>query len=219
MPLPVLSPEEARVLGCLVEKAMATPEYYPLTLNSLTLACNQKNNREPLVAYDEATVTLALDVLRTQGLAEQVFISGSRVVKYGHKLDRTLKLEPAPLAVLCELLLRGPQTAGELRTRGSRLHPFADLPAAEAALDLLLHATPEPLAVMLPVQPGRKEPRACHLLAGMPDLSALPTASDAPRVPSASVSRLESLEREVAELRSAVTELQRQLAELLGPSK
>src|SRR5512137_1644621 len=155
---------EVRVLGCLIEKELATPEYYPLSLNALTNACNQRSNRNPIMTMAEAEVSAVLESLRTRQLA-LVSAEGGRVAKYRHALMEKLRLDPAELALLAELLLRGPQTAGELRTRGERMHPFADLAAVEEALQELAERTP-PLVALLPRMPGHKEQRYTHTFGG-----------------------------------------------------
>jgi len=207
-----LNPIEIRVLGCLVEKELATPEYYPLTLNALTNACNQKSNRDPVMALEEADVVRALDSLRFQRLAHHS-AEGVRAAKYCHNLDGLLRLEPQELAILAELLLRGPQTVGELRGRAERMAPIADLAAAEAVLTDLGEREP-PLVVLLPRQPGRKEQRYAHLFAGTPELSE--ETSPPPEPVRARVlaenERLTALEVEIAALRSEIVELRAQLA-------
>ena len=162
---PILNENEIRVLGCLIEKEMTTPDYYPLTLNALTNACNQKSNRDPVVDLEETDVVRALDALRMKGLAMQAHGEGSRVPKYRHSLAEKLFLEPEELAILCELFLRGPQTVGELRGRAGRMHDFEDLAQVEAVLQELMERQP-PMAAKLPRQPGRKEHRYAHLLGG-----------------------------------------------------
>ena len=200
----ILNEIEVRILGCLIEKEMTTPEYYPLTLNALTNACNQKSNRDPVVDLDEASVVRGLDTLRHKGLAMQAHGEGSRVPKYRHALFEKLFLEPEQLAILGELLLRGPQTVGELRTRASRMHPFADLEQVETVLRELAERQP-PLTLKLPRQPGRKEQRFTHLLAPPPELPAddhQPPPEAARRVVQAEDERIARLEAEVAELKS-----------------
>ncbi len=160
-----LTPEEARVVGALAEKQLTTPQYYPLTLNALVNACNQTSNRNPVVAYDEATVERALHGLRDKRLARTVLSPGNRAPKYRHLLDEALALVPEELAVLTVLLLRGPQTVGELRTRSERMYPFASLEEVEAALERLATRHEEPLVERLERQPGQKEARYTHLLA------------------------------------------------------
>lgn len=208
-----LNDVEIRVLGSLVEKELTTPDYYPLTLNALTLACNQKSNRSPVVAFDEPTVVRGLDRLRHLGLAMQASSEGSRVPKYRHTLEEKLFLETPELAVLCELLIRGPQTVGELRTRGERMHPFADLQQVESVLGGLMERE-TPLVVQLPRQPGQKECRFQHLLAGAPDLAALSTAAPPSEAATLQVraenDRLERLETELAAVKEQLAELQAQ---------
>lgn len=160
----ILNNTEARVLGCLIEKEMTTPEYYPLSLNALANACNQKSNRNPVMGMDETVVAAALDGLRFKQLAV-LAADGGRVAKYRHLLAEKLGLLPPELAVVCELLLRGPQTLGELRTRAERMHPFADLAGVEAVLRELMERG-EPLVTRLARQAGRKEARYAQLLGG-----------------------------------------------------
>ncbi len=216
-PLPVLSPAEVRVLGSLIEKQIATPDYYPLTLNALTNACNQLSNREPVVSYDENTVIRALDSLREKRLATQYAGAESRVAKYRHALTDVLLLTPAEVALLCVLLLRGPQTLGELRTRTERLFRFDTLAEVEAALANLAGRQPQPLVAKLPRAPGAKESRYAQLLGG-PVETAAPGAVAAPdpaasSVPPQSVpapDRLAQLEAEVASLRAELADLREQ---------
>jgi uncharacterized protein YceH (UPF0502 family) len=209
----VLNDPEVRVLGALIEKELTTPEYYPLSLNALTNACNQKSNRDPVMSLDEAEVVRALDGLRFKQLA-LVSAEGGRVPKYRHALVEKLRLEPGELAVLAELLLRGPQTVGELRTRGERMHPFADLAAVEEVLEELMERTP-PLVAKLARQPGRKESRFAQLFAGEPEVAAEETAApEAARLRvQAENERLAALEAEVAALRAEVGELHRLVEE------
>jgi uncharacterized protein YceH (UPF0502 family) len=204
----VLNEVEVRVLGCLIEKEMTTPEYYPLSLNALTNACNQKSNRDPVMALTEEDVVRALNRMRFNQLT---VVSGesSRVAKYRHLLAEKLQLVPAELAVMCELLVRGSQTVGELRTRCERMHSFADLSAVEEILKELTERE-KPLIVRLPRQPGRKEARNAHLFSGMPDL----TAEEHEAVPEparvrvmAENERIVKLEEEVAALRAEVSVL------------
>jgi uncharacterized protein YceH (UPF0502 family) len=158
-----LSPEEARVLGCLLEKERTTPDAYPLSLNALVAACNQATNRSPVVHYSETTVETALDELRERSFVRRGVYPGSRVIKYRHVLDEALKVGPPELALLCVLLLRGPQTSGELKSRTERLHPFRDLVGINDALDQLA-GRDEPLVRRLPREPGQKEARVRELL-------------------------------------------------------
>src|SRR5688572_19677350 len=164
----ILTAEEVRVLGVLVEKQITTPDYYPLSLNSLVNGCNQTTSRDPVVEYDEITVTRALNGLREKKLAFVYSGADSRTLKYGHKLPERLELERAEIAALCLLMLRGPQTAGEIRNRAGRLHEFATVVDVDNALEVLITHKPQPYAARLPRQPGTKEARTAHLLAGTP---------------------------------------------------
>jgi uncharacterized protein YceH (UPF0502 family) len=206
-----LNAVETRVLGCLIEKELATPEYYPLTLNALTNACNQKSNRDPVMALEDADVVRALDSLRFQRLAHQS-AEGVRAAKYCHNLEGLLRLEPQELAILAELFLRGPQTVGELRGRAERMTPFADLAAVESVLASLAERE-VPLVTRLPRQAGRKEQRYAHLLSALPEVSEapVPPLEAARRQVMAENERLAALETEVALLRSEVGELRAQL--------
>ncbi len=158
---------EARVLGCLIEKSLTTPEHYPLTLNSLTSACNQKSNRIPVLELNGNTVTDALDELRyTHHLVSQVAESGSRVPKFRHSIEGTLPLDDLDIALMCELMVRGPQTAGELRTHGRRLRDIESVAVVADALNSLATLEPDPMVVKIPPAPGHREPRYAHLLCG-----------------------------------------------------
>lgn len=211
-----LNPIEVRVLGCLIEKEIATPDYYPLTLNALVNACNQKSNRNPPMALDEATVQRALDELRmTHHLAVEVTSSGTRVPKYKHIFHGKWNFSPAKTAILCELFLRGPQTSGDLRAHASRLHPMADCREVEEILQGLENRDGEPFVVHLPLEPGRRERRWAHLLAGIPQLEAaleLPLDTGLSAFPSTG-ERLQQLETEVASLRQELDELKAAFAE------
>jgi uncharacterized protein YceH (UPF0502 family) len=208
----VLNDIEVRVLGSLVEKQVTTPEYYPLTLNALMLACNQKNNRTPVTSYDETTVAQALETLREKNLAYVFYGSTSRVPKYKHVLTEVMHLTQPELALLCVLLLRGPQTTGELATRAFRLHEFSGLEEVESTLNSLSSREPDPLVTRLPRQPGQKEARFGHLLSG--EISS-DTAfqTDQPRETSTRSSqsdRVSKLEGEVASLKSEMGQLRQQ---------
>jgi len=210
----VLNEVEVRVLGCLIEKEMTTPEYYPLSLNALTNACNQKSNRDPAMALAEEDVVRALNRMRFNQLT---VVSGesSRVAKYRHLLAENMGLIPAELAVICELLVRGPQTLGELRTRCERMYPFSDLAALEEVLKELTERE-HPLVVRLPRQPGRKEARNAHLFSGLPDLTAEehdPSPEPARVRVMAENERLSKIEEEVAALRSEVAVLRQAVEE------
>lgn len=211
--LKILNAIEMRVLGALIEKDLATPEYYPLTLNSLTAACNQKSNRDPVMALDESDVVRALDSLKIKRYARQS-AEGIRAAKYCHSLSENMMLEPADLAILAELLLRGPQTLGELRTRGERMCPLTDLETVEKLLDGLMNPD-RPLVCKLPRQPGRKEARFAQLFGGVPEVTdeAAVPMEPARRQVVAENERVTKLEEEVAALRSEVVELQRLMAE------
>lgn len=220
-PLPPLSAHEIRVLGSLVEKAVTTPDYYPLTLNSLTLACNQLSNRDPVVAFDETTVVRALDGLREKRLASVFTGAESRVAKYKHSLTDAALLTPAEVGLLCVLMLRGPQTLAELRTRTERfqVHPFESLTEVEEALQSLSVRQPQPLVVKLPRLPGTKEPRYAHLLSGPIDVAALATSTSAPPAEPATLAvraendRIAKLDTETAALRAELADLRQQFAE------
>ena len=209
----ILNHMEVRVLGCLIEKELATPEYYPLSLNALTNACNQRSNRNPIMTMAEAEVSAVLESLRARQLA-LVSAEGGRVAKYRHALMEKLRLDPAELALLAELLLRGPQTAGELRIRGERMHPFADLAAVEEALQELTERTP-PLVALLPRMPGHKEQRYMHMFGGGAETAdeAHELQEDARHSIVAENDRIANLEKEVSSLRAEVAELRRSVEE------
>lgn len=205
-----LSPEEARVLAVLIEKEATVPDTYPLTLNALRLGCNQSTNRYPVVAYEDRTVEAALLALKSIGLARFVHPShGGRTIRYRHIADERWRLGQNELSVLAMLVLRGPQTAGELRTRGERqLHP--DGATVEEALDTLAARSPDAFAVQLERRPGERERRWAHLLSGAPDESSFapqPTDSAAPAAPPPP-DRVAELEAEVAQLRSRLDRLE-----------
>ncbi len=168
----ILNEIEARVVGALIEKELTTPEYYPMTLNALVAACNQKTNREPVVSYGEQTVQKSLDDLREKNLAYVFYGSTSRVPKYKHILDKVLELERSEISIVCVLLLRGAQTLGELRGRTDRLYDFSSLGEVQETLDKLMRRD-EPLVARLERQPGQKEVRYAHLLSGEIDASAI----------------------------------------------
>jgi uncharacterized protein len=197
---------EVRVLGSLVEKQLTTPEYYPLTLNALTAACNQKSNRDPVMSLGETEIQAAIDRMRDMNLVYLFYGSGSRTVKYKHMLPSVYELDPAGTAVMTVLMLRGPQTIGEIRDRTGRLFEFRDLNEVQAALDELSKRD-EPLIVKLERQPGQKEARYAHLLSGEIDVSKLPVAAERQSGGgSGSNERMEKLEGEVERLSSELTE-------------
>jgi hypothetical protein len=214
---PELSALEARVLACLVEKEITTPDQYPLSLNALTNACNQKTNRDPVLELDERTVADTLDGLLRRHLAMDRSGFGSRVVKYRHRLcngdHNPLQFSPQELAIVCELLLRGPQTPGELRARAQRLAPFPDAAALETALASLAARDDGPFITRLPRQPGAREARYAELFTGRTAAAAAaagadeagPAAHDAP--PAGLAARVGELEAAVAELRATLAAL------------
>ena len=199
----ILTDIETRVLGSLIEKQVTTPEYYPLTLNALTLACNQKNNRHPVTSYSENQVSEALETLREKNLAYVFYGSTSRVPKYKHVMPEVMHLSHPEVALMCVLMLRGAQTLGELRGNGARLHEFSSLEEVETTLNGLI-TRDEPLVARLPRQPGQKEGRFAHLLSGEIDLDSFVEE----RV--ASPSRRASLEQRVDDLAAEVEKLKEQ---------
>jgi uncharacterized protein YceH (UPF0502 family) len=206
----LLSLVEARVLGSLVEKEITTPEYYPLSLNALVNACNQKNNREPVMNLDEDQIRQALHGLEDDGLAGPARGTDSRVAKYEHRMQEVYNFTRGEIAVLCVLLLRGPQTPGELRGRTERMHRFEELGDVQSTLQRLMQREP-PLAKVLPRQPGTKEARFAHLLSG--DVAeAVPNTAAAEGAGGRGVAQLEA---EVAALREEVAELRGQVEKVL----
>lgn len=202
----------ARVLGALVEKEFTTPDNYPLSLNSLVAACNQSSNRDPVMSLDEAAVTAGLRDLERRTLAREVHRSDSRVKRYRHALTDTLHLHAAEMAALCVLLLRGPQTVGEIRSRTSRMVEFEDLSRVEITLRSLMTLS-QPLVAELPRLPGQKEARFAHLLSGEPALQtmAVPATAAHARADAVEPSRVDALEADVAALRAALAELREEL--------
>ena len=214
----VLSPVEIRVLGSMIEKELATPAYYPLTLNAVVAACNQKSNRDPGMTLDETTVVRALDTLRyDRHLASQVSSSGSRVPKYRHELLARYNFTPDQVAVLCELFVRGPQTVGELRTHASRFTNFEDTAKVEATLSTLMAFQDGPVVVQLSREPGRREPRWAHLFGGEVKVDAEPASAQpesARLVVMAENERIAALEQKVAGLTLQLDDLKKQFADL-----
>lgn len=204
-----LSETEARVIGALVEKQLTTPEYYPLTLNALVAACNQKTNREPVVSYDEQTVQKTLDALRDKNLVYVFYGSTSRVPKYKHMLPQVFELEASETAVICVLMLRGAQTLGELRERTQRLYEFSGVGEVNETLDNLIRRD-EPLVVKLERQAGQKEARYAHLLSGEvisyqpPERVSRGTAND---------ERIEKIEQEIESLKNELNEFRQNFEE------
>ncbi|MEK6300227.1 MAG: YceH family protein [Acidobacteriota bacterium] len=200
---------EVRVLGSLIEKAVTTPEYYPLSLNALTNACNQLTNREPIVSYDEKTVARGLESLREKKLIWMVSGAGARVPKYEHRFAEAYKLSEQEVAVMCVLMLRGPQTTGEIRGRTGRLYEFKELEEVELTLQALIGAA---LAVKLPRQPGTKESRYAHVLAGEVHLEEREAA--APRRLEAATLEVMAENERIARLEGKVERLELELSEL-----
>ena len=208
-----LDPLPLRVLGVLLEKELSTPEYYPLTLNALVNGCNQSSNRDPVVSVEEADVREAVELLRDQHLAGTVQEAGARVTKYAQRFTANRNLSVQEAALMAELLLRGPQTPGELRSRSTRMYPFQDLAEVEAALDLLAQAEPAPLAVKLPRVPGTKESRYAHLLGGPVQAEAGPESPGAVPGPIAApglAARVAALEQQLGDLKEAFEAFRRQ---------
>ena len=209
-----LTPVEVRVLGSLIEKEITTPEYYPLTLNALTNACNQISNRDPVVSFEDKTVARALEDLREKKLVWMVTGVG-RVPKYEHRLKEALMLAEQELAVLCVLMLRGPQTVGEIRGRTGRLYEFKELDEVELTLQALMTAEPSRV-VKLPRQPGTKESRYAHLLSGEVQLEDREVAT---RLEPATLEvrqeneRISRLEEELAQVRGELAELKQQFVD------
>jgi len=210
-----LNDADVRVLGSLIEKELTTPENYPLSLNALTNACNQSSNRDPVVQYDDATVKAAVDRLRKHSLVRSIQRSDARVMKYMQLVGDALNLERPETAAMCVLMLRGPQTVGEIRTRTGRLFEFQSLEEVEATLNVLATRSPTPLVARLARQPGRKEARYAHLLSGEPkiDVSAAASTESHPD-PAADDDRLSALERAVQALHGEVGALRAELGEL-----
>src|SRR6267142_810693 len=207
----VLNEMEARVLGALQEKEITTPDYYPLSLNALVNACNQKSNRDPVMNLDEDSVRGALRALHDNSLARSVSAADSRVTKYEHRLQEAFNFDRREAAIFCELLLRGAQTPGELRSRAERMHHFDDLSEVQSALQRLMTREP-PLVKVLARQPGTKESRYTHLLSGEvePGVSIVPDAPVATGRDNAD--KFSQLQSEVAELRGEIAELKQQFA-------
>ena len=214
-----LTRNEARVIGCLIEKEITTPEQYPLSLNALTNACNQKSNRDPVLELDEASVQQTLDQLVRKYLVSSQTGYGSRVSKYQHRFCNTeygaLKFSPQELGILCELLLRGPQTPGELRSRASRLCPLSDVTEVEAALTALSQREDGPFVVQLPREPGKRESRHAHLFSG----EVIGDEESGQREASAhETGGLARLEQRVADLEADVAELKKLLSAMAPPT-
>ena len=207
---------EARVLGCLIEKAFTTPDYYPLTLNALANACNQKSNRNPVMSLEETSVVRGLDDLRKKGLSEKVHKADSRVPKYQHLFMSKFNLSRSQTAVLCELMLRGPQTTGEIRSRADRMNRFQDLNEVEEILSGLMQGD-EPMVIRLPRMAGQKERRFMHLFSGEPEVReqdrSIADESATIQV-HAENARIEKLENELVLLRNEFNELKKAFTDL-----
>jgi uncharacterized protein YceH (UPF0502 family) len=211
--LPVLSAEEVRVLGVLMEKSRTTPEYYPMTINAITAACNQKTSRKPVVHYDEQTVTLTLDTLKRKSLISTATGGSSRVVKYKHNFAIVFPVLPSEVAVIGLLMLRGAQTPGEINTNSGRLYEFESLEEVQSVLEKL--ADPESAYLMqLPKKAGQKETRYIHLLAGVPDLTQEEVDDEHYSRPAIDLEqRLARVEEELAAMR---TDFDKLMKELMG---
>src|ERR1700743_2473038 len=211
MELPVLEPTERRVLGTLMEKAKITPDYYPMTINGLTAACNQKTSRKPVVNYDEDTVAQALNTLKKRGLISTATGGSNRVVKYKHNFAIVYPVLPAEVTLICLLMLRGPQTPGELNTNSCRMHEFESLEEIQEMLERL-SSEEMPFVVQLPRRPGQKEVRYAHLLSGTPDFTEDDFADETGATKSGLEARVTKLETELAELREAFDKLMKELS-------
>lgn len=209
--LPILDAAELRVLGSLMEKSKTTPDYYPMTLNGLTAACNQKTSRKPVVQYDENTVIEALNALKKRGLISTATGGSIRSVKYKHNFAIVFPVIPSELAIICLLILRGPQTPGELNTNSGRLYEFESIEDVQEVLDKL-SGTDMPYMVQLPRRPGQKETRYAHLLAGTPDISDDDFADEQPTRSNGELeTRLFKVEQELAALKEAFDKLMKEL--------
>ena len=208
----ILNEVETRVLGSLVEKQITLPDYYPLSLNALMNACNQKSSRNPVVAYDEQTIQRGLDSLREKGVVWVFKGADSRVLKYGHVFEKSYELNEREVAVLCVLMLRGAQTPGEIRSRAMPLYPFDTLEEVETTLEGLIERDGGPLVVRLPRQAGTKESRYMHLLAGevQVDYQEAPPREAPPARSRVDEERVARLEEQVATLRQELSELRQQ---------
>jgi uncharacterized protein YceH (UPF0502 family) len=214
-----LSPLEARVIGCLIEKQITTPDQYPLSLNALVNACNQKSNRDPVMVLDESTIQRTVDDLVRKHFVVERSGFGSRVPKYQHRFCNTefgaLKFTPQELAIICELLVRGPQTPGELRTRASRMASFSEVGEVEAALESMRTRADGPFVVRLPRQPGRRDSCYAHLFSGAVTGSSVEDEGQELKVSNDSAqtsSRLDRLEEQVQQLREELSDLRQRLS-------
>jgi uncharacterized protein YceH (UPF0502 family) len=209
--LPVLNAEEIRILGVLMEKSKTTPEYYPMTVNAITVACNQKTSRKPVVQYDDQTVTLVLDTLKRKGLISTATGGSSRAIKYKHNFAIVFPVLPAEVSILCLLMLRGPQTPGELNSNSGRLYEFDSLEEVQSVLERL--SDPElPYVMQLPRRAGQKETRYTHLLSGVPDVSQMEQELESYTKPTTDLEgRLAKVEEELALLKADFDKLMKEL--------
>lgn len=214
MGLPDLTPVQVRVVGCLLEKELATPDVYPLTMNGLLAACNQTSNRHPVARYEEPTVSNALENLRSGGTVRIVYSRSNRADRFRQVLDEQLDLDASDRAVLAMLMVRGPQTVAELRARTARLHAFDDEGGVDAALAALA-ARPEALVLLLDRQPGQKEPRWAHLLGGPPSPEDLAATGAAVAAGAGRSERLQQLEEAIDEVRDELAQLRADHAALV----
>ncbi|WEK21277.1 MAG: YceH family protein [Candidatus Pedobacter colombiensis] len=209
--LPILDGVELRVLGVLMEKSKTTPEYYPMTINAIALACNQKTSRKPVVQYDEQTVILALDTLKRKSLVSTATGGSSRSVKYKHNFAIVFPVTPPEVSVICLLILRGAQTPGELNINSGRMYEFESLDEVQSVLERL--SDPEmPYVLQLPKRAGQKEVRYVHLLGGAPDLTQIDQQDEPYSRPASELeTRLTKVEQELAELKVAFDKLMKEL--------
>jgi uncharacterized protein YceH (UPF0502 family) len=209
--LPILDAAELRVLGSLMEKSKTTPDYYPMTMNGLISACNQKTSRKPVVQYDEETVTLALNSLKKRGLISTATGGSIRGVKYKHNFTIVFPVIPAEVAIICLLMLRGPQTPGELNTNSGRMYEFESIEEVQAVLEKL--SSPGfPFLMQMPRRPGQKEMRVAHLLGGIPEVNDEYLEDSAAKPPGALEARVARLENDLAELKEAFDKLMKELS-------
>jgi uncharacterized protein YceH (UPF0502 family) len=212
----ILNDVEVRVLACLIEKEKTTPDYYPLTLNALTHACNQKSNRNPVVSFEETDIVMRLESLNQKGLTEKIIKADSRVPKYQHLFDTRLDVAPREAALMCELMLRGPQTTGELRGHADRMYQFRDIHEVEEILTGLMERE-VPLVTKLPRQAGRKERRYAHLLSGEPEIQeaekSVPDEAASIQVQSEN-QRIQKLEEDLSRLRKEFDVLKNEFNDL-----
>ncbi len=208
--LPVLEPAEVRVLGSLMEKSRTTPEYYPMSINGLTAACNQKTSRKPVVQYDEETVALALDTLKKRGLISTATGGTSRTVKFKHNFAIVYPVLPQEVCIICLLMLRGPQTPGELNTNSGRMYEFESIDEVQGTVEKLAADEP-PYIIQMPRRPGQKEARYAHLFGGVPDMTEEDTEQPIPHAASGLEARVIKLEHDLAELQAAFDKLMKDL--------